>query len=122
MRWKDIFRTQRNVYVLVWTLIGFVLAYISCSVILSGSTSVTSLYDVGNVYEIRDNVYRTAITLEKGHQENSGKVVLDDGLYEYEIEVEKNENQYKYFCIQLNNLSIKMLNGQLILENRKIMK
>lgn len=107
MRLKDIFRTQKYVCILAWALIGFVFAYIACSVILSGSTSITSLYDVGDVYEVRDSVYKTAITLEKGHQENSGKVVLDDGLFEYQIEIEKNENQYKYFCIQLKNLSIK---------------
>lgn len=119
MRLKDMFRTQRYVYILAWSLIGFVFAYIVCSVILSGSTSITSLYDVGDVYEIRDNVYKTAITLEKGHQENSGKVVLDDGIYEYEIEIEKNENQYKYFCIELKKINTKNVNWTIDFRKQK---
>lgn len=102
---RKIFKIKRYDHFFAWLLTGFIFSFSVCMVILSGSKSVSSLYDVGKVYEIRDDVYRSAIVRDKGHQESTGKVVLDQGLYEYGIGIVKNKNQYNYFCVQLKDLN-----------------
>lgn len=102
---KDNYKTKKYDYIFAWLLAGFIFSFSVCLVILSESRSITNLYDVGKVYEIRDNVYRTAIVRDKGHQESSGKVVLDQGFYEYGIGIKKGKNQYNYFCVQLKNVT-----------------
>lgn len=74
---------------------------------------------MGQVYEIRDNVYKTAVVQEKGHQESSGKVVLDEGHFEYGIGIRGNKNQYNYFCIQLKNLSVETVNFTIDFQKQK---
>ena len=102
---RDNYKTKKYDYIFAWLLIGFIFSFSVCLVILSESRSITNLYDVGKVYEIQDNIYRTAIVRDKGHQESSGKVVLDQGFYEYGIGIEKSKNLYNYFCVQLRDLS-----------------
>lgn len=101
---KSIFKNKIYEYFFTWVLTGVVLSFAVSLIVLSDSKSINSLYDVGEVYEIHEAFYKTALNQEKGHQENSGKVVLDQGFYEYDIPIEKNKNQYNYFCIQLNDL------------------
>lgn len=105
MNLKNVFKKEKYSHIFAWFLIGFVVSFSACLMILSGSKSITSLYDVGKVYEIQDNIYKTAIVRDKGHQESTGKAVLDQGLYEYGIWIKKNKNQYNYFCVQLKDLS-----------------
>ena len=97
---KDNYKTKKYDYIFAWLLAGFIFSFSVCLVILSESRSITNLYDVGKVYEIRDNVYRTAIVRDKGHQESSGKVVLDQGFYEYGIGIKKVKNQNNNFFVQ----------------------
>lgn len=105
MSLRNILKTKKYDYVLAWLLIGLIFTFTVCLTILSGSRSITRLYDVGQVYEIRDVVYKAVVVQELGHQESSGKVVLDQGCFEYGITIEKNKNQYNYFCVWIKDLS-----------------
>lgn len=106
MSLRNIFRGKKNEYFFAWLLIGCVFSFSLCLMTLSGSKSITKFYDVGQVYEIKDVVYKAAKVQETGHQESSGKVVLDQGHYVYGIGIEKNRNKYNYFCIQIKDSSV----------------
>lgn len=105
MNLQNCFRGKKYDLFLAWFLIGFIFSFSMCLIYLSGSKSITNLYDVGKVYEIRDSLYKTAEIQEKGHQESSGKVVLDQGYFRYETVIKGDKKPYKYFCIQLKNLN-----------------
>ena len=106
MRLRNVYREKKYDYIFIWLLIGCVFSFSLCLMILSGSKTITKFYDVGQVYEIKDTVYKTVNVQEKGHQESSGRVVLDQGHYVYGIGIEKNKNKYNYFCIQIKDSSI----------------
>lgn len=114
----------KNIYkLLVWILIGNVVAFIICAMVLSNSVNIERFYNVSSVYEIRERVYRMPKTYEKGkgHQESSGKVVLDEGEFEYEIVIRRTEDEkpWNYFCIQIEQLSEEYVDGTLIYENQQ---
>lgn len=88
-------------YILLWFLTGITFSLAVSAMIMSGSSSVFSFYDVGKVYEIPDTVFRTVNIQEGGHQEVSGKVILDKGSYGYGIILSGNKDKWNYFCVQL---------------------
>lgn len=89
----------------IWLWIGIIIVFSMCSMKLSGSRSLNSFYDVGEVYEISSGYYRTEQKFEYGHQEASGKVVLDEGAFDYRFNIEKNKNKFQYFCLTVKNIS-----------------
>lgn len=107
--------------ILVWTLIGNVIAFIVCAMVLSKSVNLERFYNVSSVYEIQENFYTGVKEYEKGHQESSGKVVLDEGEFEYEIVVRRTDDEkpWNYFCIQIDQLSEEYITGTLIYENQQ---
>lgn len=114
--------SKKNIYIIIWVLFGLVSSFVVCSMMLSGSLNINRFYDVGEVYEIRDNIFRTSIVQEGGHQEKTGEVVLDNGYFIYQIPMESNKNCWRYLCIKLRNTDgiqwsinyLKELNGDVI--------
>ena len=88
-------------YILSWFLTGLIFSFVVSAMVMSGSMSITSFYNVGKVYEIPNSVFRTLDIQNGGHREVSGKVVLDNGSYGYGIILTGNKDKWNYFCIQL---------------------
>lgn len=99
---KNIKRENVICYI-AWILFGFIMSFISCSMLISGSSTIHRFYDVGDVCEIRISIFRSEETQEGGHQEKNGRVVLDNGYFEYNVPIDGNKDRWNYLCIQLRD-------------------
>lgn len=104
-------------YILSWFLTGLIFSFVVSAMVMSGSTSITSFYNVGKVYEIPNSVFRTSDIQNGGHQEVSGKVVLDNGSYGYGIILSGNKDKWNYFCIRLKETD--PIDWKVVYENHK---
>ena len=104
---------------LTWFMTGIVLAFSMAAVLISGTFSLQPLSKVRDVYEIRDNVYQAAVELENGHQETSGRVVLDKGEFFYNIGIQDYTNQLNYFCVWLKDISTETVHWEVVYENQR---
>lgn len=86
-------------YSYIWILTGMIISFALCSMILSGSLSTHKFYNVGEVYEVTENIFRTPAIQDGGYLERNGKVVLDEGYFEYVIPIENNKNLWNYLCV-----------------------
>ena len=94
---------KKNVLCLfIWVLTGMIISFALCSMILSGSLSIHKFYDVGEVYELPESIFRTPTIQDGGHLEKTGKVILDKGYFEYAISIDNNRNLWNYLCVYLN--------------------
>lgn len=87
----------------VWFLIGIVFSFSICAIKLSNTVSLTTLYNVGKVYDIHESAYRTPCKQTDGYVEKSGKAVLSNGLFSYDITIEGGEKQWNYLCVELKD-------------------
>ena len=97
-------KSERQLFRLfAWILTGLVISFAACSMLLSGSLSMHKFYNVGNVYDISSNTFRIPIMQDGGHQEKTGKVVLDKGVFVWGIPVYGNRDLWNYLCVQLKD-------------------
>lgn len=98
------FRQYSKLYKwLAWGLTGFIVSVICCAVILTGDISLRNpFYNCGDVYEIREDTYKGFNVQDKGCQDVSGQVVLQEGEYDYGLLIEGDTNKWKYLCITLD--------------------
>lgn len=75
---------------LMWGLIGAVISFVFCSILMSGNGSIYSFYNVGNVYDISKSIYDTP-NLQ---------------TYGCDIIIKDNKNQWNYFCVEIKNAGI----------------
>lgn len=101
MSFKNIRKNKSNVF--VWVLVGIVFSFSICAIKLSDSVSLTSLYNIGKVYDIHESVYRTPCIQADGYNEKSGKTVLSNGLFSYDIAIEGEKKHWNYFCVELRD-------------------
>lgn len=101
------FRQYSKLYKwLAWGLTGFIVSAICCAIILTGDISLRDpFYNCGDVYEIKENVYKSSNVQDKGYQDVSGQVVLQEGEYDYGLLIEGDTNKWKYLCITLDEVS-----------------
>lgn len=101
------FMKYRKVYEwLIQGLIGLIFSVICFSIILTGEFSLTDpFYNCGEVYEIREDVYKAFVVQDKGYQENSGKITLEQGGYTYNLPLESSTAKWKYLCITLDDIN-----------------
>ncbi len=120
-------KSEREIFrFLAWILTGLVISFAVCSMLLSGSLYMHKFYNVGNVYDISSSIFRNSITQDKGHQEKTGKVVLDEGSFEWGISIYGNRDLWNYLCVQLKDTDsvqwkvdyIKQIDGE-ITENEE---
>lgn len=125
MEYRSLLKLKR---IFIWLLIGVFFSFVMCSMCLSKHISLYKFYDVGKVYELRDIGYKTSSIQSGGHQENSGKVILDNGYFEYDIGIQAEKTGWNYFCIQLKNMSTPSINcivsyeiweGRTVVDRRK---
>lgn len=105
---------------LAWGLTGFIVSVICCAVILTGDMSLRDpFYNCGDVYEIKENVYKSFNVQDKGYQDVSGQVVLQEGEYDYGLLIEGNTNKWKYLCITLDEVSSNSLKATVSYRKQK---
>lgn len=105
---------------LAWGLTGFIVSVICCAVILIGDMSLRDpFYNCGDVYEIKENVYKSFNVQDKGYQDVSGQVVLQEGEYDYGLLIEGNTNKWKYLCIILDEVSSNSLKATVSYRKQK---
>lgn len=102
-------KEKRIVEILVWGLIGLVLSMSIAAMIISGSHSIKSFYDVGKVYEIRTWVYKSVVDQDYGYQDSNGKVTLNRGKFNYGIIIDGNNKKWNYYCIDLEEVDSECL-------------
>lgn len=90
----------------VWFLTGIIFSFSICTIKLSDTVSLTTLYNVGKVYDIHESVYRNPCRQADGYVEKSGKVVLSNGMFSYDIMIEGEKKQWNYFCVELNDADV----------------
>ena len=73
----------------IWVLLGLIISFILCSILMSGNSSIYLFYNVGDIYEISNNIYDTP-----------------NQPYGYGIIIKDNKNQWKYFCVELETTDI----------------
>lgn len=110
-----------NIYILLVSgFIGTILSIIICSIIISGNFSLkVPFFDCGNIYEINSNIYKSDLKREKGYQEKSGKVVLEQGEYPYGLTIEGNKNNWNYLCIVVEDISNDSLKSTVFYNKQK---
>lgn len=86
-------------------LTGMIFSLSITAMILSENPSINPFYNVGEVSEIRETVYKTNVEQSNGYQEYTGRVILDQGSFSYDIEVQGNTNDWNYLCIWLKDVS-----------------
>lgn len=112
-------KREKNIFIfLAWIITGVVAAVSLSCMLLSGDVSITKFYNVGDVYEIRKDVFQSSIEREGGYQETSGRVVLDNGNFQYGIEVNGNKNKWKYFFLDISELISDSLQSTFSFEKR----
>ncbi len=92
--------------VLVWALLGAILTYIVCAMSLTSDHTVdTPFYNVGDISEISINNFRIEIIEDKGYQEESGTIVLEQGMFYRWITLTNYSDAWNYLCVRIDNLS-----------------
>lgn len=97
---------KKNIYK-IWLVIltGLVFSLALTAMILSGSRSVNPFYNVGTVSDIRETFFRNDSHQNLGHQESSGKFVLDQGKYVLTFQALGNTNEWNYLCVWIKELT-----------------
>lgn len=115
------FRQYSKLYKwLAWGLTGFIVSVICCAVILTGDISLRNpFYNCGDVYEIREDTYKGFNVQDKGYQDVSGQVVLQEGEYDYGLLIEGDTNKWKYLCITLDEVSSNSLKATVSFRKQK---
>lgn len=116
---KALKREITTVEILVWGLIGLVLSMSIAAMVISGSHSIKSFYDVGEVYEISGRFYRSVNIQDNGHQETSGKIVLDKGEFKQTITVDGKPREWNYFCIDISEMNRDTIECSMLFTNYK---
>lgn len=106
MKFSNIIKKSNVFYkIIAWILVGVLLSVVGCSVVVTGNIPLKdSVFHIGDVYEIKDSVYKTEFVQENGYQEDTGKIVLDKGSFDYTIWVFGNHNKWNYFCVSLDEV------------------
>ncbi len=92
--------------ILAWALLGLILTYIVCAMSLTGDhTADTPFYNEGDVSELSIYRFRRDVVQEKGYQEESGTVVLDQGNFNYTISLSGFSDAWNYLCVRIDDLS-----------------
>lgn len=110
--------------ILIWEVIGLVLSMSIAAMVISGSYSIKSFYDVGKVYEFRESIYRSYIVQENGYQEVSGTIVLDKGEFKHTVNIEGKARDWSYFCIDISEMNSDSLECSMIInyyENEQLL-
>ena len=107
-------RSKRRYVFLTIILMAIIVAFSVTAMALSGGISFDPFYNVGEVSEIRETVYKVDNQQDYGHQEASGKVVLDQGEYRYGIGVRGNTDEWHYLCIWLDELSTDTVHWEVV--------
>lgn len=84
----------------IWVQLGLIISFVLCSILMSGNSSIYLFYNVGDVYEISNNIYDTP-----------------NQPYGYGITIKDNKNQWNYFCVDIKNKDI--VNWNIAYEKRE---
>ncbi len=84
----------------IWVQLGLIISFVLCSILMSGNSSIYLFYNVGDVYEISNNIYD-----------------MPNQPYGYGITIKDNKNQWNYFCVDIKNKDI--VNWNIAYEKRE---
>ena len=62
-------------------------------------------YNAGKVYEISKGQFQWEGSTDTGHQDGTGKVILDQGAYGYGFAIEGKTDKLKYYCITVDGVT-----------------
>ena len=92
-----------KIYAIILT--GLVFSLALTAMLISGKKSVNPFYDVGAVSEVYDTYYRFDAQQEYGHQDASGRFVLDQGEYTLSFSALGYTDDWNYLCVWLEDLT-----------------
>lgn len=103
-----------KIYAIILT--GLVFSLALTAMLISGKKSINPFYDVGAVSEVYDTYYRFDAQQEYGHQDASGRFVLDQGEYTLSLPALGYTDDWNYLCVWLEDLTVESVHWDITYE------